>query len=367
MGTQELVDDLERLVRMESPSHDPAALRACAGVLDRLLVERVGPGGDVLDDGSLSWSSGTAPGDRPVLLLGHLDTVWPTGTIERLPFDRAGDIVRGPGSYDMKAGLVVAVHALGRLAEDNAMPAVRVLVTSDEEVGSLRSRGIIEAEARRCRRVLVLEPSGPRGAVKTSRKGVALGRLVAIGRASHAGLAPEAGVNAVVGLGSVLADVPRLGDDRNGTTVTPTLMRGGTTTNTVPARAEVAIDMRFLAAGEVDRVRQGLRALRPAGGAELDVELEENRPALRSEAAAPLLPALQDAARAAGQRLETAAVGGASDGNIAAAAGAAVLDGLGPEGGGAHADDEHVDVASMARRVDLLARLIPLVAQVDVP
>lgn len=366
MRTETALEDLRRLVEVESPSSDPTALLASGAVVAELLTGRLGGEASVGEDGRVTWTN--APDvERPVLVLGHHDTVWPLGTLERLPFAVANGHVTGPGVFDMKAGIVATVHALAALQRTDEAPAVRLLLTTDEETGSLRSRAAIETEARRCRRVLVPEPCGPRGAVKTARKGVALGRVTAIGRAAHSGLAPHDGVNAAVALGSVLAAIEALGDPDRGTTVTPTLLSGGSAINTVPARAEVALDVRFAVDDEVERVRRGLAALRAENGAELEFSLPLNRPALAPSASAPLLPALRSAAVEAGQEVETIAVGGASDGNLAAAVGAAVLDGLGPEGDGAHADHEHVTVLGLERRIALLRRLLPLVAEVEVP
>lgn len=366
MHLDTVLDDLRRLVEVESPSGDPVALQTSAGVVAELLDRRLGGTIEVGDDGRVRWTN-VASGAAAVLVLGHHDTVWPIGTLARLPFDVANERVTGPGVFDMKAGIVVTVHALAMLAAEGETPPVRMLLTTDEEVGSFASRPEIEDEARRCGRVLVPEPCGPQGAVKTARKGVALGRLVCTGRASHAGLAPEEGINAAVGLASVLPAVASLGDPGTGTTVTPTTLSGGTTVNTVPARAEATLDVRFFDVGELDRVRAGLEALRPVNGAGLEVELPLNRPAMPPSASAPLLPALRSAATEVGQEITTVAVGGASDGNIAAAAGAAVLDGLGPEGDGAHAEHEHVTLLGIERRIALLRRLLPHVALVEVP
>lgn len=366
MHLDTVLDDLRRLVEVESPSNDAGALRASADAVAGLLESRLDGTVDIGADGRVRWRN-RADDDGAVLLLGHHDTVWPIGTLARLPFEVANEHVTGPGVFDMKAGIVVAVHALAALAAEGEAPSVRMLFTTDEEVGSLASRDEIEDEARRCRRVLVLEPCGAHGAVKTARKGVALGRLICTGRASHAGLAPEEGVNAAVGLASVLAAAASLGDPGTGTTVTPTTVTAGSTVNTVPARAEATLDVRFFDAGELDRVRAGLERLRPVNGARLDVELPMNRPAMPPSASAPLLPALRSAALEVGQEVETVSVGGASDGNIAAAVGAAVLDGLGPDGDGAHADHEHVTIGGLERRYALLRRLLPHVALVEVP
>lgn len=368
-GTRELLlADLRRLVETESPSNDPAALRRCAEVLADIFEQRLGRRPTIAGDASVLWTHEPADADLPpVLLLGHLDTVWPLGTLERMPFMVAADRVSGPGTFDMKAGIAVAIHALAALQQRGELPPVRFLVTADEETGSLGSRQQIEEEARHCRRVLVFEPCGADGAIKTARKGVALGRVLAQGRASHAGLAPEEGRNAVVGLASVLPAIARLGDADLGTTVTPTLMRGGSTMNTVPAEAEVHLDIRFLDDRELRRIERDLHRLQASDGVELEATVELNRPALTEAASAALLPALRAAVAEVGQDLATVTVGGASDGNLAAAAGAAVLDGLGPEGDGAHADHEHVTLRGLERRLALLTALLPRVAIVEVP
>lgn len=370
--TTALLEDLRRLVEIESPSSDLTACHRCGDELATLLEERLDGQAAVGDDGRVTWSGGPG-GQRPVLILGHLDTVWPTGTIDRLPFDVQRGRVTGPGVFDMKGGLVVAIHALSRLRRADRLPPVRLLVTTDEETGSERSRVQIEEEAARCRRVLVPEPCGPDGAVKTARKGVALGHLVVHGRASHSGLAPEEGINAAVALGPLLPAVAGLGDTNRGTTVVPTLVTAGTAVNTVPARAEARIDVRFLVPGEVDRVRDALTAIArrgeqdaPVGPVEIEAYLEMNRPALTADASAPLLPALRDASRSVGQHVAEVQVGGASDANIAASVGAAVLDGLGPPGDGAHADHEHVRVEGLLERVALLTELVPRAASVAV-
>lgn len=360
-----VLDDLRRLVEAESFSDDPPGLRRCADLLASLLEERVGGVADVGDDARLRWRADGA--GRAVLVLGHLDTVWPPGTVERKPFDVRDGRVTGPGVFDMKGGLVVALHALASLRGTGDLPVVELLVTTDEETGSRRSRGEIEAAAARCGRVLVPEPCGRDGAVKRARKGVAMGTVTVTGRASHAGVAPERGLNAAVGLGPLLPVIAGLGDHERGTTVVPTVVRAGSTTNTVPAEAVASVDLRFLEASEVDRVRDALAALVPDNGAHLEVDLEVNRPPLTREASEPLVAALRDAAAAAGQEIAAETSGGASDGNFAAAAGAYVLDGLGPPGRDPHAETEHVRLDGLVPRVRLFTELIPRVAAVGAP
>ena len=361
-----ILEDLRELVEVESPSEDPAAVREVAEVFAAQLERHVGGDGGITDDGRLAWRLGDPAAPR-LLLLGHLDTVWPHGTLARLPFDVGDGRVRGPGTFDMKAGLVVAVHALRLLRDRDEVPSVRLLVTPDEEIGAPRSRDAIEDEARRCGRVLVPEPSGPGGAVKVARKGMAFGRVVVHGRAAHSGLDPERGVNAAVALGGLLARIERLGDPARGTTVVPTLLRAGTAMNTVPARAEVDLDVRFRDPDEADRVRGELERLPAPPATQIEAWLDVNRGPLTESSSDALLPALRAAVSAAGLPgdLPTVAVGGASDGNIAAAVGARVLDGLGPRGDGAHAEHEHVEVADLEPRVRLFAELLPRVAAVD--
>lgn len=365
------LDDLRRLVEAESPSGEPDALTTCARVLADVLEVRLGGRVRVGEDGRVLWEGGGGGGwsgpVSPILILGHLDTVWPLGTLADRPFEVLDGRVRGPGVFDMKGGLVAAVHALSRLRAVDGLPPVRMLVTTDEEIGSPRSRDQIASEARRCGRVLVPEPCGSDGAVKTARKGVAMGELVVHGRASHSGLAPEEGVNAAVVLGGLLERITRLDDPERGTTVTPTVVEGGTAVNAVPARAAVRIDVRFFHEEELTRVEEALRALPVPTGARLEVHVRRNRPAMRPEASQPLLPALRAAAEEVGLTVGTVTVGGASDGNLGAAAGAAVLDGLGPDGGGAHAEHEHIIVPGLEARIRLLTALVPHVAALGAP
>jgi glutamate carboxypeptidase len=364
----EMLDDLRALVEVESPTSDPAAVARAAEVLTGQLQRRVGGSGTIGEDGRLTWGvegSGGDRQDRPVLVLGHLDTVWPHGTLERLPFHVGEERITGPGVFDMKGGLVAVVHAMERLARAGRLPAVRLLITADEEVGAPRSREAVEEEARRCGRVLVPEPCGPDGAVKVGRKGMAHVRVVVHGRAAHSGLDPELGVNAATALGSLLPLIERLSDPERGTTVVPTLVRAGSAINTVPARAEADLDVRFADPDEAERVRRDLASLPPPPGTRVEIHADINRGPLTEVAVAPLLPALDAAADVVGQSVGRVSVGGVSDGNLAAGAGAAVLDGLGPDGDGAHAEHEHLLLDRFVARVDLLEELLPRVAGVD--
>jgi glutamate carboxypeptidase len=357
----ELLADIEELVTCESPSADLGAVAASAGVLARLGERRLGaaPQRIVLDGRThLRWRFGTGP--RRVLVLGHHDTVWPLGSLARLPFSVEGGVLRGPGCFDMKAGVVMALHALAALPGDPGLDGVTLLVTGDEELGSPSSRELIEQEAAGCRAALVLEASADGGALKTERKGVSLYQVRALGRAAHAGLEPERGVNSTVELAHQILAVSALVDPAAGTTVTPTLLSAGTSSNTVPAEGGFAVDVRVRDAAEQQRVDVAMRALRPVlPGARLEVTGGPNRPPLPAPASAALFDrAARLAADLGLPPLTSAAVGGASDGNFTAGVGTPTLDGLGAVGGGAHAEDEHVLVDALPGRTVLLSALL---------
>lgn len=354
-----MLADLEKLVCHESPTSDRAATRGCAELFAAMGARLLGAEPEWLEnDGSaqLRWRFGA--GDR-VMLLGHLDTVWPHGTLERLPFAVTGGRVTGPGCFDMKAGLVQMLHALAALQDSGPLDGVTILVTTDEEIGSPAARALIQAEARRIRAVLVLEASAD-GALKTARKGAGFHRLHVQGRAAHAGLEPERGVNAAVELAHQILAIAELADPELGTTVTPSLTRAGDTANTVPGSAEVSIDVRAFSVEEQQRVVAGLAALEPRlAGASLRLEQGHQSPPLPFSASRDLFGrAEQAAARLGLEPLRGVAVGGGSDGNWTAAVGTPTLDGLGAVGGGAHADNEHVLAESMAPRAALLAELV---------
>lgn len=355
--TDELIADIERLVRCESPSSDREAVASCAEVVAEMGVRLLGaqPERIVLDGRThLRWQFGPAP---RVLLLGHHDTVWPVGSLATHPFEVRDGTLRGPGCFDMKAGVVMAMHAIASLEDRDG---VTLLVTGDEELGSPTSRELIEDAARGCAAALVLEASAGGGALKTERKGVSLYDVRVAGRAAHAGLEPERGINATVEAARQVLVVAELGDPSVGTTVTPTRLTAGTTTNTVPAAGGFAVDVRVSSSAEQDRVHRALRALRPVlDGAGLAVEGGPNRPPLPASASADLAALTVEIARRIGvEPPKCAAVGGASDGNFTAGVGTPTLDGLGAVGGGAHADDEHVVVGELAPRTRLLAALV---------
>jgi glutamate carboxypeptidase len=350
---------LERLVVSESPSPDKARCDACADEIADLFQHRLGVAAirhrrpDAGDHLEIRIGEGT----EPIVLLCHHDTVWPEGTLERLPFRVDGDRVTGPGSYDMKAGIVEAAFALEHA---QAKRPVVVLSTSDEEIGSASSRALIEDTARHAVAVLVLEPAASGGAIKTARKGIADFILEVDGRAAHAGTEPEQGISAIEELAHQVLALKVLADPARGTTINVGVVQGGTRPNVVAAGARAEIDVRFTRAAEADRVVAAIQGLRPqVEGARLRIRGGVDRPPMERGPGVIRLGQLARALAAdVGFPLTEASVGGASDGNFTAAMGVPTLDGLGPDGGGAHADSEHLLVESWLLRTQLLRLLI---------
>ena len=349
-----LIDDLRRLVEVESPSHDVAALTASAEVLAAQILERTGRPA-VLVSGQqgphVHWSGGGAP---TVLILGHHDTVFPIGTLAERPFRVDNGRATGPGVFDMKGGIVQAVHAVAALEPESAA-RVEMLFTSDEEVGAGSSRELLEQRALACGNVLVLEPSADGGAVKTARKGGGTFEIVIRGRAAHAGLEPQNGRNALIEAAHQVLVISGLGAPELGTTVTPTVGHAGTADNVIPAEARIRVDVRVMQVSEGPRVEHALRALTPVTP---DITIEVlgrvGRPPMPTESSATLYPLAEEVQPGIGG----VAVGGSSDGNFTAALGVPTLDGLGAVGGGAHADHEWIDVTAMPARVALLEGIL---------
>lgn len=354
---QDLLGDIEMLVRCESPSSDRAAVARSADAVTEMGRRLLGADPDrIVADGRthLRWRFGGRP---RVLLLGHHDTVWPIGSLRTHPYEVRDGVLRGPGCFDMKAGVVMALHAAAALGTPAGLS---ILITGDEEIGSGSSRRLIEEEARGCEAVFVLEASADGGALKCRRKGVSLYRIEVEGRAAHAGLEPEKGVNAGVEIAHQILAVAALADPERGTTVVPTVITAGTTSNTVPATAGVSVDVRVWDVAEQQRVDRAVRDLGPVlAGSRLRISGGINRPPLQGESSSALFDLASSLAAGLGLgELTAAAVGGASDGNFTAGLEIPTLDGLGAVGGGAHADHEHVLVAELPRRTALLAALI---------
>jgi glutamate carboxypeptidase len=353
---------IETLVRLESPSHEKAAVDRCGKVLSDLLG---GLGADVdllkqseRGDHVRARFGGGGP---PVLLLGHVDTVWPIGTIDRMPLHRDGDRLYGPGVFDMKAGIALALAAMHALrATSTPHPAVTMLWTTDEEIGSGSSRAAIEAEALRSRAVLVLEPALPGGGLKTARKGCGEFHLTVHGIAAHAGLDPGKGASAIHELASQIAEIERLQDLPRGISVNVGVVAGGTRPNVVAEQARATIDVRAPTRKAADEVETALRGLQPhRAGTRLTMEGGFDRPPMeRGPAVVELFSRASRVASSSGRELSEGSAGGGSDGNFTAACGVPTLDGLGPIGDGAHAAHEHVEISALPWRAALIAGLL---------
>ncbi|UWP85568.1 M20 family metallopeptidase [Dactylosporangium fulvum] len=353
-----IIDDIGRLVRCESPSTDLAAVARSAEVVSALGTEILGVPPERIDVAGrthLRWRLGSGP--RHLLLLGHHDTVWPLGSLDRLPFSVERGVLRGPGCFDMKAGLVMAFRAIEALDDPDGLT---ILITGDEELGSPSSRQLIEEEAAGLVAVVVAEGAAPDGALKCARKGGSLYEVTIQGRAAHAGLDPGLGVNAAIEAAHHVLAVVQLADPETGTTVCPSLLTAGTTSNTVPASASFTVDVRVSDPAEQARVDAAMRSLRPVQpGAGITVRGGPNRAPMTAEASRDLFLRAAAIGRALGlPPLACAAVGGASDGNLTAAMGVPTIDGFGAVGGGAHADGEHVLLEAIPGRTALLSALL---------
>ncbi|RPJ70098.1 MAG: M20 family peptidase [Acidobacteria bacterium] len=379
------LDTLTTLVECESPSTDKAAVDRCANLVAQVLhhagatVETLPcatAGNMVLAEFGSPEPRRACPEraasgrSRRVLLLGHLDTVWPVGQLETMPLRRDGNRLYGPGVLDMKAGVVIGILAAMASADagDGRSAAVSMLLTGDEETGSGESRAVIEREARRADAVFVLEPSLPGGAVKTSRKGTGDFELSVRGVEAHAGIEPEKGVSAILELADQIQAVDRLQAPGLGTTLNVGVVSGGRRPNVVAGEASALIDVRVTTAAEASRVEAALAKLsaRRPGGA-VTVSGGFDRPPLeRTAAVASLFALAREAARELGFELEEGGTGGASDGNFTAALGVPTLDGLGADGAGAHAAHEHIVVAALPFRAALVAGLLQRVEDLKI-
>jgi glutamate carboxypeptidase len=365
--SQEMVDVLAELVTIESGSDDPAGLAAMAGRLEGLFAEFGTVTRHPLGPEGAPHLSLTVPGAEsdaaPVVVLGHYDTVWSRGTIATMPLRIDDGVLAGPGSFDMKSGLVLLLFALRGLREFGRVPRrpVRILLSCDEEISSRTSRELIESAATDAAAAFVLESPLPGGALKTARKGIATYRLTVEGRAAHAGIEPDKGASAIVELAHQVHVLHGLSDRDRGSTVNVGVVRGGSRPNVVAAHAEAEIDVRVATASEASRVEQAMFGLVPTvQGTSVTVQVEASRPPMESTPASRELFARARAVAASMgvADLGEGSTGGASDANLVAAMGVPTLDGLGPEGGGAHADHEHVLIESMPRRAALIAGLL---------
>jgi len=361
-----LLAELRTVVELESPSTDKAAvdrlvayLRARARELGAAIEEY--PQVDYGDLTVASWPAHGGAPTEPLLVLTHIDTVWPVGTLARRPFRIEGDTAYGPGIYDMKASVVMFLEAVRLLRERHLLHRpIRWLINTEEEVGSPVSRPLIELEAQSSALVLCLEPPAPGGALKTARKGVGIFTVRITGRAAHAGADPERGVSAIQELANQIAYLHSLNDPATGTTVNVGVVGGGTRSNVVAAEAWAKVDVRVATREEAERVTAAVLGARPwLPGATVTVEGGLNRPPMeRTPAIAAAFERAREIGRELGLELREAATGGASDGNFTAALGVPTLDGLGCPGDGAHAEHEQISLSGLIERTALLALLL---------
>lgn len=363
------IEFLERLVNMESPS------------FDRALVDRMGEfvskefetiGGEVTripEEGRGDHLMIRFGGEssQPIMLLGHTDTVWPEGELAKRPFKIDGDIATGPGIFDMKAGIAMMWMALSALIKVRGqLPnPVSVFLTSNEEVGSPAVRELVKKQARGMRAVLVLEPSLPGGVLKTTRNGMGRFIVKALGKAAHSGVNPAEGVNAIEEIVHQVLRIHALAHAEKRTTVTVTIVQGGTRPNVVPAECFVQVDARTPTSEEAERLTAAIHSLEPVlPGARLEIEGAFRRPPLeRTPENIRLFELAREIAGKLGHELEEGATGGTSDGNLTSAIGIPTLDGLGPIGLGPHQIDEQVELSSLPWRTAIVAGLIERIAQ----
>jgi glutamate carboxypeptidase len=361
-----MVQTIRELVEIESPSDNKPAVDRIAAFLapkfealgGRTQLHRSNDFGD-----SLQIDFGGDADRKPVLLLGHYDTVYPLGTLAEMPCKTENGRLHGPGVLDMKSGIALMLYAIAALqAWHGKLPRpVTVFLVSDEEVGSRSSRKITEALAKNSAGVLVLEPAaGLRGAVKTARKGVGEYTLRVKGVAAHAGLDPGKGHSAILELACQIAAIAKLNNPRQGVSVNPGVIQGGTRTNVIAAEASVGIDVRIKSAEQASGIDRELHSLKPFDKhCKVEMTGGINRlPMERTAGVAALYQKAQEIASKVGWKLEEAAVGGGSDGNFTAGMGIPTLDGMGGVGEGAHAVHEFIIISELPRRALLLAGMI---------
>jgi len=364
----DIIDLIRRLVECESPSDDPHAVDRFVDLLAAevapFAMVQTFPGGTfgkhLLCEFALP---GPARKKGEILVLGHSDTVWPGGTLARMPFRESEGRLWGPGVFDMKSGIAFFLFAVRALRElDIAVPSrVKLLINSDEEVGSDSSRTLTQETARRAKAVLVLEPgTGLEGKLKTARKGVGDYTITVRGRASHAGVDFPTGASAIVELARQIERIAGFTNLKRGVTVNPGLINGGSRSNVVAAEASAVIDIRAPRLRDAESLERKFQSLKPFDKrCKLEIKGGLNRPPMeRSVGIVQLFRTAQQLARDLGVSLEESMTGGGSDGNLTAALGIPTLDGLGGVGEGAHAVNESILVDRIADRTALLAKLI---------
>jgi glutamate carboxypeptidase len=364
----DIVQTIRELVQIESPSdHKPGIDRLAATLAAR--IQKIGGRVQIheqKDSGNHLQADFSGRSGKPILLLGHLDTVYSLGTLSQMPCKLEDGKLWGPGVFDMKAGIAFMLHAIAAVqARHGGLPRpVTVLLVSDEEIGSDSSRTITETVAKKSEAVLVLEPSaGPRGTLKTARKGVGSYTVKVVGRAAHAGLDPGKGQSAIVELAHQIARIAKFTDLKRGMTVNVGVISGGTRVNVVPAEACAEVDARVARLADAKIIERKMRSLKPVNRkCKLEISGGLNRPPMeRTAGVAALFARAQALGREIGWKIEETAVGGGSDGNFTSALGIPTLDGLGAVGEGAHATHESIVVEAIPRRAALIAALLETV------
>ena len=363
---REAVELIRRMVELESPSDDQSALERFASWFAELVTHEYGAMVRIEPGSHLLCSFGATEGSAsPVLVLGHYDTVWPTGTLANMPFREENGRLWGPGVLDMKGGIAMALMAI-RATRELQIPTTPIVMqlNADEEIGSHTSRGLTELNAKRSRAVLVLEPgTGLTGKLKTARKGVGDYRIQVMGRASHAGVDFAAGASAILELSRQLLKVAEFSDFTQGITVNPGVISGGTRGNVVAAEAYASIDVRVQKMCDALILNQKFHDLQPVDSrCSLVIKGGLNRPPMeRSDAIIELFEKARALGREIDVEVEESSTGGGSDGNFTAALGRPTLDGIGAVGEGAHAANESILVNRIADRIALLAMLLATV------
>ncbi|MBI4855058.1 MAG: M20 family metallopeptidase [Acidobacteria bacterium] len=363
---EDIIKEIQHFIELETPSgnaghiavmvEDLATLLKALGAKVEIITTEGGPSLHAQFQSSITNSQET------LFIVGHCDTVWPLGTLKRRPFEIRENRIYGPGVFDMKSGIVLVLEAIRGLKELNRQfnRPLEIFFSCDEEQGSHSTRDLIETMAKRAKAALVLEPCLPGGRVKTARKGIGQYELSVMGCSAHAGVAPEKGVSAIEELAHQTIKLHSLTDHKRGISVNVGVINGGTMSNVVAAKAFAEIDIRFWTKEQEKEIVAELESLKPIlPGAEIKLTGKINRPPLeRSEKIAKLYEHARILSQELGYELGEGKTGGGSDGNFIAALGIPVLDGLGPDGDGPHAEYEHVLIENLAPRTALVARLI---------
>lgn len=363
---KEIIQRIRNFVEIETPSKDVTSIAIMAEHL-AILLRDLGATVELLTtvEGACvhaRFNEATTNTEKTLFIVGHCDTVWPVGTLAKMPFRVEDGRIYGPGVFDMKSGIVLileAIQCLKTLGRKYNRP-MEIFFSCDEEQGSHSTRGLIEEMAKRAEAALVLEPCLPGGKVKTARKGIGQYQIIAQGRSAHAGVAPEKGISAIEELAHQIIKLHSLTNHLEGVSVNVGVIKGGTMSNVIAAQASAEIDLRFWTSEQEKKLVKAIESLTPVlAGAEIEITGKVNRPPLeRSEKIAALYKHAQKLSRELGFELEEGKTGGGSDGNFIGALGVAVLDGLGPDGDGAHAEYEHVLVENLAPRAALITRLM---------